>query len=94
MDNSCILNSGVVGNVVAVAVAAGDGVVAAGVGRLAHRQYSWELHASFSCSYKAAEMINKSVRLLYQHPQDVIKEIHLNAAQIVVRLDCCQMCTS
>jgi len=88
IDLSCVLNAGHIGDVVAVAVAvaAGDGLAAAGNGRPTHRQNSWESHTSFSSSNKAAEMIEGFVGLLFQLLQDVIKEVLIEAALIVVRL--------
>jgi len=86
IDRSCILNAGDVGDVVVVAVAARDGLAAAGDGRPAHWQNSWESHASICSSNKAAETIERIVRLLYQLLKDVIKEDLIKAALIGVRL--------
>jgi len=91
IDWSCILNADHVwdaGDViaVAVAVAAGNGLAAAGNGRPTHRQNSWDSLASFSSSNKAGEMIKRIVRQLYQVLQNVIKEVLIKAALMVVRL--------
>jgi len=75
--------------VVAVAVAAGDGLAAAGDGRPAHRQKSWESHASFHSSDKAAETNRTIVGLLWQLLRDLINEVLINAALIIVRLCHC-----
>jgi len=85
---SHILNAGHVGDAVAVAVAvaAGDRLAAACDGRPTHRQNSWESHTSFSSSNKADETIKRIVGLLYQLFWDVIKEVLITAALIVVRL--------
>jgi len=98
IDWSCIHNAGHLGdagNVVAlaVAVAAGNGLAAAGDGRPTHRQNSWELHASFSSSNKAAETMKSIVGLLSQLLQDVIKEVLIKAALIIVRWCHCSVCT-
>jgi len=58
------------------------------------RQNSWESHTSFSSSNQAAEKSKRIVGLLYQLLQDVIKEVLLNAALIVVRLCPRWVCTS
>jgi hypothetical protein len=65
------LNAGNVGDVgeifaVAVAVAVGDGLAAAGDGRPTHRQISCELHAGVSSGINAAEIIIRIVVLLCQ----------------------------
>jgi len=91
IDLSQILNNGHVGDVgeivaVAVAVAAGDGLPAAGDSRPTHRQNSWELHASFSSSNIAAETIERIVGLIHKLLWDRIKEVLNIAALIVERL--------
>jgi len=93
-----MLNVGDVGDVVAVAVAvavaAGDRLAAAGDGRPAHRQNRWESHASFSSSNKAADMIKRIVGLLCQLLRDVIKAVFIKAALIILRLCHRWVCTS
>jgi hypothetical protein len=93
---SHIRNAGYVGDVVAVAVdvAAGHGLAAAGDCGFNHRQNSWESHTSIRSSNKAAETIKRILGLLYQLFWDLLKEMIINAAQIVVRLFNRWVCTS
>ena len=93
---SCILNAGHVGDAgdvvavtVAVAFASGDGLHAAGDGRLTHRHSSWESHASVGSSDKAAETSTRMVGLLYLLLRDVIKETVIKSALMVLRLCHC-----
>ena len=51
------------------------------------------MHTSFSSSNKAAETIEKIVRLLYQLLRGVIKDVLINATLIVVRLCHRWVCT-
>jgi len=82
------LHSGDVGDVVtfAVAVAACDGLAAAGDGRPAHRQNSWELHASCSSSNRGTETTKRIIGQLCQLLGDAIKEVLMQGAIIVVKL--------
>jgi len=87
IDWSHILNAGHVGNVVAVAVAvaAGDGLAAAGDGRPTHMQNSWESYTRFSRGNKAAEMIEWLLMLPYQLLRDIMKAVLIDAAPIIGR---------
>jgi len=88
IEESCIPKGCHVGDVVAVAVAvaAGDGLAAAGDGRCNHVKNSWELHTSFSGRDKAAQTIKGIIRQLCQLLQDTIKEVLIKAGLIVVKL--------
>jgi len=71
---------------VAVAVAPGDGLAAAGDGRSTHRQNSGELHQGFSSSNITTETIERIVELLCQLRWDLIKTVFIKAALMIVRL--------
>jgi len=77
-----------------VAVAAGDGLAAAGDGRPTHRENRWELPTGFSSSNTATETLERIVGPLYQLLHDIIKEVLINAAPIVARLCHCSVRTS
>jgi len=55
IDESRILNAGYVSDVIAIAVATGDGLAGPVEGWSSHMQNSSELHSSFSSSNEAAE---------------------------------------
>jgi len=67
------------------AVAARDGLAAAGDGRPTHRQNSGALHAGFSSSVNAAKMIIPIVGQRYQLLWDIIRYVFINAALIILR---------